>query len=740
MKKILCFLLCLMLLIPSAVSLAAITVSSVYLYVTPPDGGSLAQPSSLSVTSWEENRYIVQTITWLQSDLTTELASSTELQAGESYYVKIQLAVYGDRVFADEMKITFWKENSNNESPYVKLVDYSLGLMNSVNYWLYITAKVTIPKRIQNVTFSINAPAAGKKVTDNWAEDDIAFPSGADFYLAAAYWKKKNGSDYEDYHYGDRFLKDNTYLKVALNPNPNCFFDNPDLSGVTGGSLVSGSEDLYVGSSFIEVLFKVNLTGEDLPVKTAIPSVSLSVTPPEAGQTAAVSPRITVPSGAHYAVVSNSWKWKADSDFSGSLSTDTQFESSHYYYGTIELQADDGYEFANGYSNSSVGITGGSFRGCEPILDSNDYNSKLCVKVAVQIAAVPVEHPIDVVSLTVALPEAGSTAATPPDVKVTSGASYRIENEPLSWVTSTNGYLDPETVFKAGRSYYVYAVLQASAGYGFTESTRFNITNATVERSNINSSDPAQMWMMLKVKVPGSSHIIDVISLAFTPPQAGSTAENPPAISVPSGANYTIGQVIDQMPVLSWMTENGGEMAPDAVFEAGKTYYAFVQLKAVSGYEFDEDVRFSIPGATVDFSSGAGTDDYTQMILVLMVKIPGGADSAPAPAGPIEKVTLSKLKSVKLKALSAKKIEIKWKKLSKKDQKKIQKIQIQYSTDKTFKTGVKTKWAKKTKSSYTIKGLKKNTKYYVRIRAYKKDGNTVYVSKWVTKNKKTKKK
>ncbi len=104
-----------------------------------------------------------------------------------------------------------------------------------------------------------------------------------------------------------------------------------------------------------------------------------------------------------------------------------------------------------------------------------------------------------------------------------------------------------------------------------------------------------------------------------------------------------------------------------------------------------------------------------------------------------EQVTLKKLKSVKLKALSAKKLQISWKKLSKKEKKQIQKIQIQYSTDKTFKTGVKTKWAKKAKNSYTIKGLKKNTKYYVRIRAYKKSGNIIYVSKWITKNKKTKK-
>ena len=129
-----------------------------------------------------------------------------------------------------------------------------------------------------------------------------------------------------------------------------------------------------------------------------------------------------------------------------------------------------------------------------------------------------------------------------------------------------------------------------------------------------------------------------------------------------------------------------------------------------------------------------------QAIITQLKKDLAAQRSADAKPKIVEKVTLSKLKSVKLKALSAKKIEVSWKKLSKKDQKKIQKIQVDYSTDKTFKTGVKTKWVKKTKASLKISGLKKNTKYYIRIRAYKKEGNTIYVSKWITKNKKTKKK
>ena len=75
---------------------------------------------------------------------------------------------------------------------------------------------------------------------------------------------------------------------------------------------------------------------------------------------------------------------------------------------------------------------------------------------------------------------------------------------------------------------------------------------------------------------------------------------------------------------------------------------------------------------------------------------------------------------------------IKWKKVSKAKQKKIGSIQIQYSLDKTFKTGVKTVTAKKSAASKKVTKLKSKKKYYVRIRAYKKSGGVVHVSKWST--------
>lgn len=98
--------------------------------------------------------------------------------------------------------------------------------------------------------------------------------------------------------------------------------------------------------------------------------------------------------------------------------------------------------------------------------------------------------------------------------------------------------------------------------------------------------------------------------------------------------------------------------------------------------------------------------------------------------------TVAKLKptlpavSIKKPAAAKKAAVIKWKKISNKNQKKISSIQIQYSMDKNFRKGVKTATAKKTAVSKKITKLKSKKKYYVRIRAYKKDKKDVHVSKW----------
>lgn len=103
-----------------------------------------------------------------------------------------------------------------------------------------------------------------------------------------------------------------------------------------------------------------------------------------------------------------------------------------------------------------------------------------------------------------------------------------------------------------------------------------------------------------------------------------------------------------------------------------------------------------------------------------------GKKSTPQPA---IKTGASKITSVgKVKKVSKKskkyKVAIKYKKV-----KNAYKYQIQYSTNKKFKAS-KTRTRITSKTKYTINGLKRKTKYYIRVRAYRVQfGERVY-GKW----------
>lgn len=75
-------------------------------------------------------------------------------------------------------------------------------------------------------------------------------------------------------------------------------------------------------------------------------------------------------------------------------------------------------------------------------------------------------------------------------------------------------------------------------------------------------------------------------------------------------------------------------------------------------------------------------------------------------------------------------VKVKWKKVSKKNLKKIKKVQVQISQDPKFNTGVKNKYVSAKKTSYKFKKLKPKKIYYVRVRAYTKKYGVVRVSYW----------
>ena len=98
----------------------------------------------------------------------------------------------------------------------------------------------------------------------------------------------------------------------------------------------------------------------------------------------------------------------------------------------------------------------------------------------------------------------------------------------------------------------------------------------------------------------------------------------------------------------------------------------------------------------------------------------------------IEKITISKKPTIQKPAPAKGKITVKWKhfkhtsKKTKSIWKKIKKVQVQCATDSAFRSIVKTAIVGRGKTKATIKGLKKKTTYYVRVRYFDGKGYSAW--------------
>ena len=166
-----------------------------------------------------------------------------------------------------------------------------------------------------------------------------------------------------------------------------------------------------------------------------------------------------------------------------------------------------------------------------------------------------------------------------------------------------------------------------------------------------------------------------------------------------------------------------GTSNPVGKFSANKDVILCAVFKAVDGMPNDPCAN----GHTID--SWTTKTPATEIAAGVRIGICSVCGKTETQAIAMLSPTLKAVKILKPKA-AKKSATIKWKKISKKDLKKIKKVEIQYSTDKNFKNDVKSKYPSAKKTSYKIKGLKKGKKYYVHIRAYTKSGGVVHVSKW----------
>ena len=177
----------------------------------------------------------------------------------------------------------------------------------------------------------------------------------------------------------------------------------------------------------------------------------------------------------------------------------------------------------------------------------------------------------------------------------------------------------------------------------------------------------------------------------------------------------------------SAFAEDGGGGASDPLSQfgdAGGNMYPF--LPGHSGSTNSPDDQDIIQGDDDLDGQTAGPESNNGQDLNA-VENPKAATSKAevrkTPAAKLAAVKISKPKAVK------KGFTVRWKKIKKSNRKYVKRIEIQYSKDKNFKSGVKTVYAGAKNASKKIKGVKKG-KYYVRVRACAKPGVKVKTSEW----------
>ena len=214
---------------------------------------------------------------------------------------------------------------------------------------------------------------------------------------------------------------------------------------------------------------------------------------------------------------------------------------------------------------------------------------------------------------------------------------------------------------------------------------------------------------------------------------------NPPEITAADGEGYAISEG-DGLLGSYWVSKAGEGDPFIGTFEGDKSYNAVTTLKADCGYCFKKGFSTEVNGGKYIST----VQDSFRPAVFSSIK----AASAPEPSKdessgdkPSEEesseVKPSELLDTSLPVISAKKpgsargaLTAKWKKLSKKNQNKVQGIEVQCARDKSFTKSVKTVKAGKGKVSKKIKKLAKKKTYYVRVRSYTYADGVKHVSKW----------
>ena len=182
----------------------------------------------------------------------------------------------------------------------------------------------------------------------------------------------------------------------------------------------------------------------------------------------------------------------------------------------------------------------------------------------------------------------------------------------------------PGATFEAGKTYYIFIEIEAKPGYEFTVIPEYTLVEGVEEETNLTPSGNFTIKASVKAKekapVP-EAIAIGSASVTLTVPEAGTSSETKPAITLPDGANYEVEACL-------WNQEDGSHAEKDTLvpytFKAGQTYTFWATLKAKEGYYFESAATVALSGCTqkgdLDIYTNA-TFTYSCIVLIASVKI-----------------------------------------------------------------------------------------------------------------------
>ncbi|MBQ8412038.1 MAG: hypothetical protein IJX12_00225, partial [Lachnospiraceae bacterium] len=257
---------------------------------------------------------------------------------------------------------------------------------------------------------------------------------------------------------------------------------------------------------------------------------------------------IEVPEGAPY-TATGVWY---DADYN--MITETEFKDGKTYYLSIDIEAKEGYDFAD-----EIIITANDVKYKERKYGHTTTNFGITYSFADLIDRVEVTG--------VTEPKVGDTPMIS-GIKAPEGANYKIVS--VTWYDSDD-WNQEFTVFEVGHQYDLQIEIEPNDGYEFSNETEMYIDGEYV--SKFLNSDFAYLYKTYSFK-----DIVSKIELIEVPKmQVGKVAGT--KVTVPDGAPYTAKAEWEV-----WDDTEKEFVDFSGTFEAGKTYVCTIDVEAKNGY------------------------------------------------------------------------------------------------------------------------------------------------------------